>query len=418
MFEWKPLSKKQRKVFNWWNDKSPVKGANGIIADGAIRSGKTLCMSTSFVMWSMANFTDENFAICGLTHGSLKRNVMDPLKEVLVGRGYDIEEHKGYRLWIVRYKGNVNRFYQFSGGTGGADVIQGITLAGAFFDEAALMEEEFVNQATARCSVEGSKWWFNCNPSGPFHWFKQNWIDDRENKDILYIHFRIEDNGSLPEDIIERYYHMYSGVFYQRFILGLWVAAEGVVYDMFNMDRHVLTERAEPKGTVYVSCDYGTQNPTVFLMWSKVGGKWTCVREYRYSGRENLRQKTDAEYAKDMDAWLGDIVPKRIIVDPSAASFIEELKRHGYRIRKGNNDVIDGIRAVSSMLSNDEIAFSPECTGCIKEFGTYMWDGKAAERGEDKPLKENDHCMDAIRYFVYTILSKGTTKVRLYKDGI
>ena len=202
---------------------------------------------------------------------------------------------------------------------------------------------------------------------------------------------------------------MYSGVFYKRYILGLWVVAEGIIYDMFHEERHIIKSL---KGLVfrdyYVSCDYGTQNATVFLLWSKeASGKWICLKEYYYSGRDEEQQKTDTEYADDLEEWLNAINPRKIIIDPSAASFIAELKKRGFRIKKAKNDVLDGIRYVSSLLNKDKIGIYHECKNTILEFNSYIWDSKATERGEDKPIKTRDHCMDSIRYFCYTIIRGG-----------
>lgn len=272
----------------------------------------------------------------------------------------------------------------------------------------ALMPESFVNQATGRCSVEDSKYWFNCNPDGPYHWFKVNWIDKASEKKLLYLHFTMDDNLSLSEKIKERYRSMYYGVFFKRYILGLWCMAEGMIYDMFDAARHVVKNPENlVKANYYVSCDYGTQNATVFLLWCKdTEGKWICIREYYYSGREEASQKTDTEYADDLKEWLGGIKPVKIIVDPAAASFIAELKKRGFSVKKAKNDVLDGIRYVASLLNQDQIAVEEGCINTRKEFASYVWDEKASERGEDKPVKQFDHCMDALRYFCYTIIRK------------
>lgn len=167
VFKFQPFSKKQRKVLNWWCDNSPVKDADGIIADGAIRSGKTISMCLSFVMWSMSNFDGQNFGMCGKTIGSFRRNVLFWLKLMLRSRGYSVTDHRADNLLVVS-RGDVENFYYIFGGKDerSQDLVQGITLAGVFFDEVALMPESFVNQATGRCSVDGSKMWFNCNPDG------------------------------------------------------------------------------------------------------------------------------------------------------------------------------------------------------------------------------------------------------------
>ncbi|WFA10346.1 PBSX family phage terminase large subunit [Tissierella sp. Yu-01] len=410
VFKFKPFSKKQLKVLTWWLPESPVSDKDGIIADGAIRSGKTLSMSLSFVMWAMETFDQQNFGMCGKTIGSFRRNVLFWLKLMLKSRGYKVKDHRADNLVIVSRGETVNYFYIFGGkDERSQDLIQGITLAGVFFDEVALMPESFVNQATGRCSVDGSKFWFNCNPDGPYHWFKVNWIDKLIEKNLLHLHFTMDDNLSLSEKIKERYRSMYSGVFYQRYILGLWVVAEGVIYDMFDSVKHIVNElKGLITDTYYVSIDYGTQNATVFLLWCKnAQGQWVCIKEYYYSGRDETSQKTDTEYADDLKEFLGDIKPKSIIIDPSAASFIAELKKRGYKIKKAKNDVLDGIRFVATLLNQGKIAFAKECKNTILEFNSYIWDVKASEKGEDKPIKQHDHCMDAVRYFCYTILAKG-----------
>ena len=333
-------------------------------------------------------------------------------------------DHRADNLVVIS-RGSVENYFYIFGGKDerSQDLIQGITLAGVFFDEVALMPESFVNQATGRCSVDGSKYWFNCNPDGPYHWFKQNWIDKRKEKHILYLHFTMDDNLSLSEKVKARYRSMYTGVFYRRYILGLWAMAEGIIYDMFIEERHV----ADPEtfsdslldGNRYVSCDYGTQNATVFLLWNQgTDGIWYCTREYYYSGREEGQQKTDAEYADDLESWLSGTDINAVIVDPAAASFIAELTKRGYRVIKAKNDVADGIRLVATKLNLLKIVFSNICQNTIKEFASYIWDAKAAEHGEDKPVKQYDHAMDAVRYFVYTILGERPRLNRKVKGGI
>ncbi|PXV85103.1 PBSX family phage terminase large subunit [Lachnotalea glycerini] len=409
IFKFKPFSNKQLKVLTWWLPNSPVKDRDGVIADGAIRSGKTLSMSLSYVMWAMETFDGQNFGMCGKTIGSFRRNVLFWLKLMLRSRGYGVTDHRADNLVVITKGNKTNLFYIFGGkDERSQDLIQGITLAGCFFDEVALMPESFVNQATGRCSVDDSKYWFNCNPDGPYHWFKTNWIDKQVEKNLLYLHFTMDDNLSLSEKIKARYRSMYSGVFFQRYIQGLWVVAEGIIYDMFDKAKHTVQSLSDLlKDTYYVSVDYGTQNATVFLLWSKsTDGKWICIKEYYYSGRDEDSQKTDSEYADDLKVFLEIIKPKAIVIDPSAASFIAELRKRGYQIKKANNDVLDGIRYVATLLNQEKIAFSEQCINTIKEFNSYIWDAKATERGEDKPVKQHDHAMDAVRYFCYTIIRK------------
>lgn len=438
VFRFKPFSAKQKQILTWWMDRSPVKDYDGIIADGAIRSGKTVCMSLSFVFWAMSRFAGQNFAMCGKTIGSFRRNVLFWLKLMLRSRGYKIIDHRNDNLVEVSRGEVTNYFYIFGGkDERSQDLIQGITLAGVFFDEVALMPESFVNQATGRCSVEGSKYFFNCNPDGPYHWFKSNWIDrsigylgrkkaaelrekakqsgEKPNiKKLLYVHFTMDDNLSLSAEIKDRYRSIYSGVFFKRYILGMWAMAEGIIYDMFDTDKHVVdVNELVQKGTInwsgdyYVSCDYGTQNATVFLLWRMSDeGKWYCLREYYYSGRDKGAQKTDDEFSKDLQKWLDGIVPRYIVIDPAAASFKAQLKKDGFRVKSAKNDVLDGIRFVASLLAQTRILFDLSCENTIKEFGSYIWDSRAAERGEDKPVKEKDHGVDAVRYFAFTIIRR------------
>lgn len=417
VFKFKPFSKKQRKVMNWWMDSSPVKEWNGVIADGAIRSGKTVAMSLGFVFWAMETYDGQNFIMAGKTIGSFKRNVLTNLKLMLTSRGYRWKHHLSENMLEVTRKGHTNYFYMFGGrDESSQDLVQGITAAGAFFDEVALMPESFVNQATGRCSVEGSKLWFNCNPAGPAHWFKVGWIDKCKEKGLLYLHFTMEDNLSLSEKIKARYRSMYAGVFFQRYIMGLWRAAEGLIYTMCT-GRNYYTDAERPIALKsiaqkYITVDYGTTNPCVFLeVWDDGESIW-IDREYRWDSRsEEARrsanpQKTDAQYADDMAEFMGAEPEDQcmIIVDPSAASFILELRNRGFYVKEADNEVLDGIRKVSTLLAMNRLKINRKCKGLRAEMQSYVWDEKAAQRGEEKPVKQLDHGCDCLRYWVATIL--------------
>lgn len=405
LFNFKPFSQKQLKVLKWWQDDSSHKDKDGLICDGSVRAGKTVVMSLSYVMWAMETFDEENLGMAGKTIGSFRRNVFKPLKRMLQSRGYKVKEYRSENMFTVTRNGIVNFFYIFGGkDEASQDLIQGITLAGMFFDEVALMPQSFVNQATARCSVDGAKFWFNCNPAGPYHWFKLEYLDQLEDKNMLHLHFTMDDNLSLSQRIKDRYKRMYKSVFYQRFILGLWVLAEGLIYDMFNKDLHSVETILRNYTKYYVSVDYGTQNPTTFGLWGLFDGVWYKVKEYHYDGRKSSKQKTDQEYVQDMQEFLGTIKPSAIIVDPSAASFIAALKQVRYNVLSAKNDVLDGIRNLASALIEGKILYNDVCEETFREFSSYMWDVKAAERGEDKPVKQNDHQLDGDRYFVNTIL--------------
>ncbi|MBY0015046.1 PBSX family phage terminase large subunit [Bacillus cereus] len=404
-FKFRPFSKKQLQVLTWWRKDSPVKDHDGIICDGSIRAGKTVSMALSYVMWGTETFNGENLGMAGKTIGSLRRNVITPLKKMLKSRKYKVKDHLSENMLTISKDGHTNHFYIFGGkDESSQELIQGITLAGMFFDEVALMPQSFVNQATGRCSIEGSKYWFNCNPAGPYHWFKLEWIDNKEDKNLLHIHFTMDDNLSLSEKVKQRYYRMYSGVFFQRFILGLWVLAEGIVYDMFNKEKHVVKTVEREYEKYYVSCDYGTQNPMTYGLWGLCKGIWYKTKEYHYDGRKNSRQKTDDEYLDDLKEFIGDISIRGIIVDPSAASFIALLKKNRFKVLKAKNEVLDGIRNVARLLNEEKIKYNDCCKETFREYASYTWDEKATARGEDKPNKENDHQMDGDRYFVNTVV--------------
>lgn len=402
-FQFKPFSTKQKKVLTWWCPASPVKDMDGIIADGAIRSGKTLSMSLSYVLWAMSSFNQQNFGMAGKTIGSFRRNVLFWLKLMLTSRGYTVSDRRSDNLLVVSKGNTVNYFYIFGGkDERSQDLIQGITLAGMFFDEVALMPESFVNQATGRCSVDGSKYWFNCNPDNPRHWFKVNWIDKAEEKRLVYLHFTMDDNLSLSDRIKERYRSMYVGVFFKRYILGLWCVAEGLVYSMFDEEKHVAHEHMAGAKEYIVSVDYGTVNPFTAGLWAFDGKKSQREQEIYYNSRETGVRLDDEAYYKMLDEMIGNRRIEYIIIDPSAASFIETINKYGkYIVKRADNDVLDGIRVVTTFLNKGMIKIHESCEDCISEFGLYCWDDESVE---DAIIKENDHTMDDTRYYCYTFL--------------
>lgn len=403
------FSNKQLKVLSWWMKDSPVKDYDGIICDGSIRSGKTVSQGISFFIWSFANFSDQNFALCGKTINSFRRNVWNWAKSILKLRGYHITESRDENKITISYKEKTNYFYVFGGrDERSQDLIQGITLAGVLFDEVALMPESFVNQATGRCSVTGSKFWFNCNPDNPSHWFKKNWVDKAKDKKLLYLHFTMDDNLSLSEDIKERYKGLYVGVFFKRFILGLWVVAEGAIYDMF--DEHQNVYQVLPKNIHFypeptIAIDYGTTNPLAALLCIDHDTKLYIEDEYYFNSRAEGYQKTDEQYIDDIEKWLtnyyGPEFDALFVVDPSAASFITALRIRGYRVKEADNEVLDGIRLVSTLMSKRIIQINKKCKNLIREILGYVWDDSGKVEKE-KPLKMNDHAVDALRYFIKT----------------
>ena len=401
-----PFSEKQLKVLTWWCENSPYKDKDAIICDGAVRSGKTFCMSISFIAWSFSRYSNMSFAMCGKTIRSLKRNVIIPLMKSLTELGFSYQLKKSENILEVTYNGVMNRFYLFGGKDEmSASLIQGITLAGVFFDEVALMPRSFVEQSLARCSVEGSTFWFNCNPEYPGHWFYREWIKKREIKNALYLHFEMEDNPSLSKKMIARYESLYSGAFYERFVKGRWVAVTGAVYPFMDKDESFPDVPNVEFEEYAVSCDYGTVNPASFGLWGRYENVWYRIEEYYFNSRKEGYQKTDEEHYLSLKSLVGCRKLRCITVDPSAASFIQVIKRHGeFSVVPAKNNVIDGIRRVSTALKNGEIKICSNCRDSIREFSLYRWDEK---NGMDNPIKENDHAMDDIRYFVTTILDGG-----------
>lgn len=398
------FSEKQREIL-----KFPYTKYDAIIADGAVRSGKTSVMSLSFFLWGMGNFRNCSFAMCGKSVGAVQRNIITPLLGIKYLRDhFEIKYNRADHVIVARRGTRENRFYLFGGkDESSAALIQGITLAGVLLDEVALMPRSFVEQALARCSVAGSKLWFNCNPEGPEHWFRKEWILKPEKHNALHLHFTMDDNPSLTEEIRERYKSMYSGVFYERFVLGRWVMSEGLIYDMFDPDANTYADESAPaslhfSGVRTIACDYGTTNPTVFLDIYDYDGTVYVDREYRWDSREEQRQKTDEDYADDMDKFVGDS-QCAIIVDPSAASFIAALRRRGLYVVPADNDVLDGIRRTATLLQRRKILINKSCAPLLGEMGTYLWDEKSCKLGVDKPLKERDHGPDALRYFVNSL---------------
>lgn len=399
----KTFSEKQLKVLSWWCRGSPYSNMNAVICDGAVRSGKTVCMSISFALWSFYCFNNASFAVCSKTIRSAKRNVVTPLISIMRELGFEVRERYSENFVEFFTKSRRNRFYIFGGkDESSASLIQGMTLSGLLLDEVALMPRSFVEQALARCSVEGAKYWFNCNPEYPQHWFRQEWILKRKQKKALYIHFRMEDNPSLSEEILERYKSLYSGPFYRRFVEGEWIAAAGLVYPF--MDDKAFCDIPKEKAERYViSCDYGTVNPSSFGLWGLVDGVWYRVDEYYYNSRIQGLQRTDEEHYSGLCELAGERYIEKVIIDPSAASFIQTVRRHGrFTVQSADNRVIDGIRSVSTALRNGSVKICRNCTDSIREFGLYRWDDSGAK---DCPIKENDHAMDDIRYFVTAVVT-------------
>jgi len=330
--------------------------------------------------------------------------MLSELIPLLERMGFQCVQKMSKNVIQVRLGGRRNDFYLFGGkDESSAALIQGITLAGALLDEVALMPRSFVEQAAARCSVTGSRLWFSCNPESPAHWFYQEWILRAEEKNALRLRFTMDDNPGLSDEVRRRYANTFQGTFYRRFVLGEWVAAEGLVYDFF--DGSFVKEAPEgPFEEWYVSVDYGTSNPTSMGLWGRKDGVWYRTGEYYYDGRAARRQKTDEEYADDLDRLAGDRPVRAVVADPSAASFCETLRRRGWRVKKADNQVLSGIRLTARLLKSGKIVICKGCENAVREFSLYRWDDRA--QGQDQVRKEHDHAMDEIRYFAATVAGR------------
>lgn len=397
-----PISDKQKQIMAF-----PYTKYDAIICDGAIRSGKTVFMMLSFVDDAMRRYSNQRFGICGKTVDSTVKNIIEPyMGLVWAQEKYNIQWRRSDKLLVVSCGTKTNYFEVF----GGKDessfmLIQGRTLAGVLLDEVALQPRSFVEQALARCSVAGSKLWFNCNPDSPQHWFYLEWVTQPEKHNAIRLHFRLEDNPALDEKIRQRYESMYTGVFYQRYILGLWVLAEGLIYDFSEEN---ITDDIPNGAEYYISIDYGTLNPFSAGLWCVTGNKAVRVKEYYYDGRSQKRQLTDEEYCNEIEKLAEGKEIYRVIVDPSAASFITALKRRGFRVQQAENSVLDGIRRTAVYLKNGNIKIHRSCVDAIREFGLYRWDEK---KTEDAVVKENDHAMDDIRYFCNSVMRRKVREI-------
>ena len=411
VFRFKPFSKKQRKVLNWWCRSSPVRDYNGIIADGAIRSGKSVAMSLSFVIWAMSEFEACNFAMCGKTIGSFRRNVLFWLKLMLRSRGYSVSEQRTENLVVVR-RGNIENYFYVFGGKDerSQDLIQGITLAGVFFDEVALMPESFVNQATGRCSVDGSKFWFNCNPGSPAHWFKTGWIDKRADKRLLYLHFTMDDNLSLSEAVKERYRSTYTGVFFKRYILGEWKSADGVIYRQFADDpeRFILDEVPADIIIGTMGLDFGGNGS------AHAGCLVGITRGYRsivildeYYRKEVIDpgtltddvcgfvQRSQAQ-CRATSIWC-DSAETTLIKGIRTEVFARHIPVEVRNARKG--EIIDRIRLCDMLMSQGRFFIMRRCRHTIAALSEAVWDGKSPTK--DKRLDDgstNIDSLDALEY--------------------
>lgn len=410
-----PASEKQLKILAFPYSKK----YRHLICDGAIRSGKSSFMSVSFVEWAMREFNGQNLIILGFTIGSVLRNVIDPLMAMAyMKRRYKMRYNSSKSVLVVERDGRRNQFMVFGADTKRSfEKIQGLTAAGCLVDEVALCDKAAFDMALSRCSVKGSRYFFNCNPDNPNHWFHTDWVLQPEKHNALHLHFMMDDNPSLDGEIKEQFENQYHGVFYDRYIRGLWVVAEGLVYQFDSPDDYTCTkmdalglhtvmnsngkEREElGGGEWFVSIDYGITNPFAALLWRVTADRAYIVDEYYFDSRELGYRRTDEEHYQAVERLIADYPVMDMIVDPSANSFKEVIWRRGrFSAYDADNSVIDGIQVTDQMLHDGSLKICDGCENTLKEMQLYRWDDKALN---DAVIKESDHAMDAMRYGAMT----------------
>lgn len=414
MVDWRPFSPKALDFIR--NSTARLN-----IAHGAVRSSKTISCTVRWLSFLMSG-PPGDVAMLGRTTATLQRNVLNDLFDTVGPQNYK---------WVNRQQGELRilgrRVYCFGANNEDAESkIRGATFAGALCDEVNLYPQSVFNQLMARLSVEGAQCFCNCNPDSPYHWFYTDYIINDEITDKKVWKFLMEDNLSLSQTYIESLKQMYRGVWYERMILGNWVAAEGRVYDMFEPADHMLDAQEyikslniNPRAIRWlVGCDYGTSTVMSWGLYAQLPDPrltgtpiYVKVKEYYYDAAKKKVQKTDAEFVEEFQRWLGETMPWAVYVDPSAASWKVALMRAGYRVLNANNDVINGIRHVATMLSTGSFYMDKSCVNTEKEYASYCWDPAAQRLGQDKVLKEHDHTCDTDRYVLYTSSLGGLTGV-------
>ena len=365
--------------------------------EGCVRSGKTFCANTLFLEQCYLIPFDK-FLLTGKTKDTLKRNVTEDLIKMIGNKSCEYNAHMGELSYKV---GKENRKIYCVGALDERSIgrIQGGTFGSWYADERVTHPENFAEMARTRLSVPESRMFWTCNPDSPYHPVYKEYIEKRESRsDLFHLHFELEDNPVLTEEYKDELRNTFTGIFYRRMILGEWVLAEGIIYDMFSF-HHIVTE--VPRILKYwISADYGTASVTVYLLFGLgEDGKIYVLKEWYHEALATRKQLTDPELVVAMNKFTKDIEIWRIFPDPSATSFIAELKKAGYSVLEADNEVIDGIRAVSSGFHNNELLIHQDCKTLISEVSnSYVWDDRARLRGEDKPLKKNDHRSDALRY--------------------
>jgi PBSX family phage terminase large subunit len=396
-------TKKQRQLMELWRTKK-LQRIN--LLEGSVSSGKTWISLVCWGFWLATMPQNQLYLMCGKSLTTLKRNCLIPLEAMFGQSNFSFSTSAKEAYLFGR-----RVLLEGANDARSEGKIRGLTLQGAYCDELTLFPKDFFVMLLSRLRVPGAKLIATTNPDSPQHWLKREYIDRMAELDMLTMRFLLEDNTTLDPQYVAAVKAEYTGVFYRRFILGEWCVAEGLIYPMFDKAVHVKS-LPHPQGEWYVSVDYGTLNAFSAGLWCYDGTTAYRVAEYYYSGREQKRQRTNTQYLQSIQQLTAGKSISAVIVDPSAASFIAELRQAGFLVRKGKNDVVEGIRRTAAALEQGKLLFSPDCKNSFREFALYRWDESSSQ---DRPIKENDHAMDDIRYFVSTILREQPKPTRVGK---
>lgn len=394
-------TKKQKALMEMWKHKQ-LRRLN--LLEGSVRSGKTWISLVLWGFWLATMPRNKQYLMCGKSMTTLKRNCLVPLEELFGSSNFTFSTSAKEAYLFGR-----RVLLEGANDARSESKIRGLTLQGAYCDELTLFPRDFFEMLLSRLSLPGAKLIATTNPDNPEHWLKKEYINRSAELDMLVLRFLLDDNTTLDKDYVSAIKKEYTGVFYRRFILGDWCLAEGIIYQQFHAETHV-KRNAVTNGKWYISVDYGTLNAFSAGLWCYDGKTAYRASEWYHSGRDTNQQLTNYKYLQHIQALAGDRKIDAVIVDPSAASFITELRQAGFTVRKGKNEVVDGIRRVSTLLEQNRLYFSPDCKSCIGEFSQYCWDDKSSV---DKPIKAHDHAMDDVRYFVSTIMREAVKIKRI-----
>ena len=389
------FSRKQLRLLNHGNEPGFM-----LLAGGSIRSGKTWAAALAFVMWSVAKFPGQRFILAGQSVEAVRRNYADDMLVMFKDLGFNARLLLTGGTRIVVPIGNLVSTYHIIGATDEKASIrlQGMTAAGALLDEVVTLPKSFWNQVLARLTMAGSKLWATFNPSAPGHWFKRDVVDQAERHDATVMQFGLDDNPVLSDEAKKRYRRSFSGHFHKRYIEGLWAAPSGLIFP-----DHEVVDDDGPFLTMAASVDWGMASVFAGLLFGRPrNGSTVCVNELIHDARHSVTL-TEDQIVRLVVEWLGGVRLAVLYVDPTApVTFKRKLRRAGLPVRDAANDVEAGLMVTANRLAQRSIVIHARCRHLLEEMGSYIWDERKAEFGQDVPVKQADHACDALRYYAYS----------------